>query len=226
MVVFQSMILTLGKHIVPVIKQIKQPTIVDIGAHLGFFSLPLAELLKNPRIYALEPVSITFKLLKKNTQDTKSIRAFHCGLLDKSAKMAIYYNPQLLLYSSLFSERFMWDKNPYKETVSLITLDSFCRKNGITHINLLKIDAEGAEEKILRGGSKILSRTQYLFIECSLDRVDHSTFTSFLSCLFGKNYNFQLLKITSTLEGKGRLLLVNMLFENLLFKRNKNPSFS
>ncbi|MBI3397515.1 FkbM family methyltransferase [Candidatus Woesebacteria bacterium] len=220
MVVFQSMIVTIDKYIVLLLENINEPVVVDVGAHLGFFSIPLASTLKKSIIYALEPVSVTFNLLKENTQHLNAIKTFCIGLGNKSEKTTIYYNPELLMYSSLFRERFKWDKNPHKEIVDLQTLDSFCKDNNITDINLLKIDAEGAEERILRGGSKTLFHTQYLFLECSLDQVDHSTFTSLISCLTSETYNFQLIKITSTLKDeKGRLLLVNMIFENLLFTK-------
>ncbi len=217
--VFQSMVITLNKHILPILSSIEKPVIIDVGAHLGFFSLPLASLLNKPIIYALEPVSVTFNLLVKNVNHTSLIKTFRLGLLDKPQKKIIFYNPELLMYSSLLSERFTWDKSPHKETISLNTLDAFCKENKIISIDLLKIDAEGVEERILRGGNKILSRTRYLFLECSLDQVDNSTFSSLVGCLSGKRYNFQLIKITSTLKDQaGCLLLVNLLFKNLLFK--------
>jgi len=218
--VFQSMIIHLDRYIIPFLKDIKKPIIIDVGAHLGFFSLPLVSILNNPRIYAIEPVSTTFELLKKNIQNFSSISAFHLGLLDKSRNMSIYYNPTLLMYSSLFSKRFTWDKHPHREIVRLITLDSFCNVNKITVIHLLKIDAEGAEERILKGGAQTLSRTKYLFIECALDQVDNSTFSSVMSCLIGKGFNFQLLKITSSLHHQSHLVQVNMLFENTLFDKH------
>lgn len=214
MAVFQTMIVTLSRHIVPYLETLSEPIIVDVGAHLGFFSLPLASLLHHPRIYAVEPVSNTFHLLEKNTQNMTSIKAFRLGLWNKKGNMNIYSNPHLLMYSSLFPERFTWDKHPHQESVRLTTLDSFCKENNINSIDLLKVDAEGAEEKILRGGSRMLSRTHYIFIECPLDQIDHSTFTSLMSTLVGKHYNFQLVKITSTMEHQGNLMLVNMLFKN------------
>lgn len=226
MVVFQTMILTIDKYILPLLKDIENPIIVDVGAHLGFFSVPLAFLLNYPRIYAIEPVSITSRLLGKNTDNIESIKSFNLGLWNKEGKMTIYSNPELLMYSSLFSERFTWDAHPNREVVRLKTLDAFCRENEITSIHLLKIDVEGAEERVLKGGLQTLSKTKYLFIECALDQVDNSTFTSLVSCLYGRDYRFQLVNITSTAEhNSGRLLLVNMLFENLLFKNKKNKQY-
>ncbi len=218
MSIFQSMIVTLDRQIIPLLDSVDRPVIIDVGAHVGFFSILQAFFLRNPLVYALEPVSTTFRLLNKNTKNMSSIKIFRIGLFDKTNKMTIYFNPQFLMCSSLFRSRFLWDKNVYHETIPVTTLDSFCAKNDIRTINLLKIDAEGAEEKILKGGQRMLSYTHYLFVECSLDQVNQSTFTSVISCLVGKNYNFQLVKITSTMENEGRLLLLNMLFRNILYK--------
>jgi FkbM family methyltransferase len=218
MVVFQNSILTVNKYIIPLLAKTKSPVVIDVGAHLGFFSLPLAKMLTGLNIYAIEPVSFTFDLLTRNTQDETSIKPFRLGLYDKVGRKRIYYNEKLLMYSSLFADRFTWDRAPRYETIPLTTLDDFCKQNNIRNIDLLKLDTEGAEERILRGGTKALSLTRYLFIECSLDKIDNSTFTTLMSRLVGDGYNFQLINISSTLQHRERLLLLNMLFENTYSK--------
>ena len=219
MALFQSMIVTVNNYIIPLLEPIENPTVFDAGAHLGFFSLPLASCLTHPQIYAFEPVSVTYNLLKKNIRNAPEITAFPFGFYDKKRNMDIYYNSNFLMYSSLFEERFTWDKKPHREKINLTTIDTFYRDQGISTINLLKIDTEGAEERILRGAVKTLPHVQYIFLEISLDQVNHTTFTTLMSCLSGKNYNFQLIKIISTIEHKSRLLLVNMLFTNILFNK-------
>jgi len=38
----------------------------------------------------------------------------------------------------------------------MVTLDNFCKNSSITHIDLLKIDVQGAEYKVLKGGINLL----------------------------------------------------------------------
>ncbi|RJR29722.1 FkbM family methyltransferase [Candidatus Microgenomates bacterium] len=218
--VFQKMVVDVHAFVLPVLASIENPVIIDVGAHVGFFAIPLSQLLKKSEIYALEPVSITFRLLQKNIRGIASIKPYRIGLYDKPQKMTMYYEPEKLLYSSVFSKRFTWNKYPHQERVTLKTLDTFCAENGIGSIDFLKIDAEGAEQKILSGAKKMLAHTRFVFIECSLDQPDEiSTFTSLMSQLSGKKHQFQLVKITSTLkDSTGHLLLVNVLLENLRFK--------
>jgi len=45
------------------------------------------------------------------------------------------------------------------------TLDKFCKNNQIKKIDVLKIDTEGSEIKVLQGGDKILNNVQILALE-------------------------------------------------------------
>lgn len=123
------------------------------------------------------------------------------------------------MYSSLSEKRFDWAPNHLTEKITLKTLDLFCQENQLKKIGLLKIDAEGWEERILKGATKTLARTHFLLIECSLDRVNKSSFSSLVSRLFRPGANFQLINAGGCLYGPtNRLLTVDLLLENLKFK--------
>jgi FkbM family methyltransferase len=48
--------------------------------------------------------------------------------------------------------------------VPAITIEELCSKNGISNIDLLKLDIEGAEEQVFENG-RFLSRTQKIIVE-------------------------------------------------------------
>ncbi len=50
-------------------------------------------------------------------------------------------------------------------TVPSYTLDTWCQQNSIRHIDLIWADVNGAEAKMLAGGTEILKRTRYLYTE-------------------------------------------------------------
>lgn len=50
-------------------------------------------------------------------------------------------------------------------TVSSYTLDIWCQQNNIDQIDLIWADVNGAEAKMLAGGTEILKRTRYLYTE-------------------------------------------------------------
>ena len=49
-------------------------------------------------------------------------------------------------------------------TVTVETLDDFLESTGDTHIDMVKIDVEGAELKVLRGGAATLSRPEPMIL--------------------------------------------------------------
>ena len=49
--------------------------------------------------------------------------------------------------------------NENLKVVDVITVDEYCKKNGIKRINLLKIDTQGSEAEVLRGANNLLKNT-------------------------------------------------------------------
>lgn len=216
---WQTTLVNFQKDFLRYLNQLNRPIIVDIGAHIGYFSLALANVFPQSQIYACEPVSLAFKLLQKNCRGVKEIISIRIGFSDSVGTGKINYVENLLMYSSLSEERFDWAPNHLTEKVTLKTLDLFCQKNQLPQVDLLKIDAEGWEEKILKGAPKTLTRTHFLLIECSLDQVNGSTFSSLTSYLFKPGANFQLINVGGYLYGPAnQLLTIDLLLENLNFK--------
>lgn len=215
---YQAMLVNFQKNFLMYVQHLKKPTIIDLGAHTGLFSLTLAKLFNKPAIYSCEPVSLTFEILQKNTGRTKCINPVRLGFSNRKGQARIYYLPHLLNLGTLFSERFDWGEKPSSEIILLETLDSFIKQAGVSRIDILKLDTEGAEEKILEGARYTLSKTHFLILECSLDGVGGTTFSSIVNNLYGSQYNFQLLNIqTPFLKSSTRIAAVDMLFENSKF---------
>ena len=78
-------------------------------------------------------------------------------------------------------------------SVKTKTLDTFCKENNISHIDLLKIDAEGNEENILLGAKELLKENKYhsIYVEIAETKSNYNskenTIINYL-----KNYNFEL----------------------------------
>lgn len=216
---FQTMLVNFKQRYLPFLKNLNRPVIIDVGAHIGFFSLTAAKLLRRPRIFACEPVGITFKLLGKNVKSEKAITPIRLGFWNKTAIRQIYFTESFLAFSSLFPERFAWKRNPKREKVKVETLDTFTKRRSIERIDLLKIDAEGAEERILAGAKRTLANTRYLALECAFDELSGSTLGSLMKHLRGPKWNFQLLDvfdIRRTPEGK--LATIDFFLKNLQFQ--------
>jgi FkbM family methyltransferase len=139
---------------------------IDVGAHIGYFSLLVDALAKAERVqagvYSIEPASRSFELLKKNTAAFKSIHPFHIALNDESGTTAYYELPDKYAeYNSLDVKQYegakWFQKVRLKRTeVESLTLDALIEREKLSP-TLIKVDVEGAEYRVIKGGLKSLT---------------------------------------------------------------------
>lgn len=129
--------------------------IIDIGANYGVYSLTMAKTVGNTgRVWAFEPASATARLLAEGI----AINGFTHVVLDRSALSSISGTAQLSLYDNSEMNSLVRD-NKVKgavESVPLKTLDECMKQYEWQHIDFMKIDAEGEELNIIKGGARFL----------------------------------------------------------------------
>lgn len=128
-------------------------TFIDIGANVGYFSLlTSANICKNNgKIFAFEPITRTFERLQENIflNNITCINNYKIAISDSNTSLEINIgNDQNWGMSSINKHDQL---SSLSETVKCQTLDSFCEEHHITAIDLVKIDVEGAEFKVLKG---------------------------------------------------------------------------
>jgi FkbM family methyltransferase len=128
---------------------------IDIGAHCGVFSLLIGQI-PNSTIYAFEPNPEVFECLQENIQlnNLSNIKAHNIGLGDKieEKELNICINHSGLSTFGTNLTRFTQDTN--KKKVQVQTLDSFT----FDKIDCIKIDTEGFEYYILKGGIQTIQK--------------------------------------------------------------------
>lgn len=149
-----------------IILRLKSPVFYDIGANHGYYTIKYASLTK--QIYAFEPVSKTFDLLKRNIRLNKINNAFayKLGVSDENKKTIIN------LYNSCANDsifiRNIPEDHPCKligtEKIQTIKLDSFVKENNIPAAQIIKIDVEGAELFVLNGARETLTGNKPLIV--------------------------------------------------------------
>jgi FkbM family methyltransferase len=141
--------------------------VVDVGAHLGLYTLEAARALCGfGRIYSFEPAPDIFALLMQNIQlngyrELEMIHARSEAVLDRQGTAILFGQPQDSGNSTLF-------RTPeVTETVDVITVSLDDALDDEAKIDVVKIDAEGAEPWILQGMSRILARSPgiHIFME-------------------------------------------------------------
>jgi len=129
--------------------------VIDAGAWIGDFSAYAAS--KNAVVYAFEPTTATYEVLKLTSVLNKGIIPVKEGLADKEGEIEFYTAPDGA--NALNSIKINTINKQYalnKEVVHITTLDQFVEKNNIKRVNFIKADIEGAERDMLRGAANIL----------------------------------------------------------------------
>jgi FkbM family methyltransferase len=140
---------------------------LDVGAHIGYFTLlveRIAALKGLPaRIVSIEPATENFRVLEQNVRSTPTVQVLKAAMGDQNTRLAFYEFPDRYSeYNSFNIDQYkeeQWMKNwpPRKTEVDSITLDTFCIQHEFFP-TLIKIDVEGAEDKVLKGGAGVLSK--------------------------------------------------------------------
>ena len=141
--------------------------VIDIGAHIGTFSLLATSLSKQAVVYAYEPNAENFRLLSRNIELNKG------GHLDRirPRRKAVWTHQgrgKLFLRSdSSEGHSFYAFEGGLAEEVDCVTLSALLDSEGVDTCDFLKIDCEGAEYEILASTpSRHLRRINRMSIEC------------------------------------------------------------
>lgn len=130
--------------------------VVDIGANYGVYALSLAMRVgPSGQVWAFEPASETAMLLRESLaiNGTTWLHVVPKAVSDRVGKAWLQTPGQSELNSLAPTDRVGPSIGP-GESVAVTTLDHCLERFGWTAVDLLKIDAEGEEESILRGGAR------------------------------------------------------------------------
>lgn len=144
-------------------------TVVDVGANIGAFSVWAASRMgASGRLLAIEPNPVSFRELRRSVEELAvDATAFAVACGDVEGEVTLHFQPGYTVSSSLTS----FAAATESATVPMRRLDALLRETGITHVDLLKIDVEGAEELVLRGAGEALSRIDRVVLETTHDDI-------------------------------------------------------
>lgn len=161
-------------------------TVVDVGACIGSFALSVAN--KAGKVIAIEPEPRNLVCLRVNVRGVKNIIILGKAVWSNKGIMKLHYTSTVTghtLLPSIFSSSPKPLIGKYIE-VQVDTLDNMLHKLGVDKVDVLRINAEGAEFEILKGAKKILRTVRKIFVMCHDNTIRDEV------CKFLKEWGFKL----------------------------------
>jgi len=164
---------------------VRVPVILDIGACEGEDSIRYSRLYPQARIFTFEPLPANQALIRANfaTYGTTQAELVPLALSDRAGAAVFHVSsgrpPDLfsgenwnygnksssLLAPATAAPMHGWITFAESITVTCETLDHFCAARGLTGIDFIHLDVQGAEGLVLAGAAATLPRVRTLWLE-------------------------------------------------------------
>lgn len=128
-------------------------TIFDVGANIGQTAKTYRRLFPQAEIWSFEPFPNSFSSLCRSISDP----GFHAQPIALSDRIA---SAPLNIGAVSITNSLLRRNSDTGNTIEIRTdtIDHFCSHHGISNIDILKVDVEGAEDRVFRGARGLFSR--------------------------------------------------------------------
>lgn len=151
--------------------------VVDVGAAVGLYSTFWAD--KCRHLYAFEAVPVVFEQTKKFAEKFDNVTAINKAVSDFEGTAEFFVDDKRLSNSSFQN---LVD-GPAIE-VPVTTLDA----SGIDNVGFLKIDVEGVELRVLKGGEQMIDRDRPVCMIEIYPKFNEGPVSETFKFLFNKGY--------------------------------------
>lgn len=192
----------------------------DVGANLGQTMKKMRSIYPQAKIYGFEPSKNCFNSLKTNFDEANvSLNNLAIG---SSCGQLEFNEYSWSALNSLLKRAYGNAKILETYLVDVLTIDEFCKNNGISYINLLKTDTEGYELNVLKGASDLMkqNKVQFVYVEVFFNEnyVGQSSFGDIYNFLLENRFElvrfYDVLYTDDGLASKTDALFINKNFKN------------
>ena len=204
-------------------------TVLDVGAHFGFYSQLASQLVgKDGKVISLEASKEVFRVLEQNTQED-NIQRLHAAAGSENGSITFYEFPIFYSeYNTLHPEQYQADSwfhrmAPQAQETRQIALASWLEEQALNP-SWIKVDVEGAEWEVLQGlGPYLQKHTVTLSLEYVVDSSQASAYQKAFDQLIAWGYACYWINEQGALEECDQpsdfLSLRGLDSDNLIFRR-------
>ena len=201
----------------------ENPIIFDVGGNKGQSISKFKKIFKQPIIHSFEPIKTEFNIMHEKFKDDDNVKLnnYALGEIEEEKNFNISAQTGASSFNKI-NNNSRWIKlrsKEYKTTINefvtttkvkISTLDDYFLNNKVDHIDLLKIDTQGYEDKVLQGSKNTLKQNKIkaIITEVMFDNVydKYFSFSDLEKFLLPNNFRMV-----------GIYLYSNSLFDNLTF---------
>jgi FkbM family methyltransferase len=141
---------------------------LDIGAHVGYFSLLAGFANPSGRVFAFEPLPSLQIRLGENVRANRltNVDVVPCGAAERTGTAKLFFAPTVVDggVSSLSAEFASVQGATDSVRVRVVTLDGFADVHDLRGVDLVKVDTESTESEVLSGMRGVLNRDHPIVI--------------------------------------------------------------
>ena len=157
----------------------KKLVIFDVGANRGQSIIRFRKIFSQAYMHCFEPIPENYRHIQKNYKNNKTI-INNCAIGEKNGIKKFFINESSgtssffpINKNSNWAKKKKSNRTVRNENVRVITLDSYVKKNKIKKIDILKIDVQGFEDKVLNGSKNLLKKNLIKTLEIEINFSDH-----------------------------------------------------
>ena len=168
-----------------------RPTIIDIGANVGFFTMYAISKYPEALIYSYEPIEKNFYQLVRNKDhnSSKNIKCFNKAVCGHKGEISISLDTKdsFTTSATILGPN---DQNMDTMKVPCLGLADIFDENNITECDFLKLDCEGAEFEILYNApSECLAKIQQIAMEVHQGTGENKNLQALIKFFVKQNFN-------------------------------------
>ena len=142
----------------------ERPTIFDVGANLGQSVIRFRQAFPDPNIHSFEPAPKAFAVLKRRAAKLTNVILNEVALGSSPGRWEFFENSEWDLSSLLPAGPSCEGEVMDSYWIEVTTLDNYCSTNTVEMIDILKIDTQGFDLEVLRGGEQLIRDGRIRFV--------------------------------------------------------------
>lgn len=147
--------------------------VYDIGANIGMFADFAAKVRTVSHVYCFEPAADVFAILVQKCRENRKIECLQVALGDRVENRLFHaseFNPSssLLPMQAITLKEFPHAAKTRIHEVQTATLSGIVEQKQLLPPDFIKIDVQGFEDRVIRGGSEVFRKARFCMLELSL----------------------------------------------------------